>query len=93
VIRGIWLLQVLLLAAAAIGAVRLARSGRRLETIVLVLPLVYVTAVHLPLLCEARQSLPVKPLVIVLAAAGLCHLCNLRLTFRRTEGPRTPASA
>jgi 4-amino-4-deoxy-L-arabinose transferase-like glycosyltransferase len=93
VIRGIWLLQVLLLAAAAIGAVRLARSGRRLETIVLVLPLVYVTAVHLPLLCEARQSLPVKPLVIVLAAAGLCHLRNLRLTFRRTEGPRTPASA
>jgi hypothetical protein len=36
----------------------------------MVLPLVYVTAVHLPLLCEARQSLPVKPLVIILAIAG-----------------------
>ena len=25
------------------------------------LPIIYVTGVHLPLLCEARQSLPVKP--------------------------------
>jgi 4-amino-4-deoxy-L-arabinose transferase-like glycosyltransferase len=69
-IRGMWLLQVLLLVAAALGAARLARGGRWLETTVLVLPLVYVTAVHLPLLCEARQSLPVKPLVIILAIAG-----------------------
>jgi 4-amino-4-deoxy-L-arabinose transferase-like glycosyltransferase len=71
VVRVIWLLQVLLLAAAACGAFRLARGGRWLESVVLVLPLVYVTAVHLPLLCEARQSLPVKPLVIILAIAGL----------------------
>ena len=35
----------------------------------LALPIVYVTGVHLPLLCEARQSLPVKPVVIALAAA------------------------
>ena len=28
----------------------------------MVMPLVYVTAVHLPILSEARQSLPVKPL-------------------------------
>ena len=83
-IRGIWLLQVLLLAAAAIGAVRLARRGRWLETAVLVLPLVYVTAVHLPLLCEARQSLPVKPLVIILAAASI--------TYRRSGDQKTPAS-
>jgi 4-amino-4-deoxy-L-arabinose transferase-like glycosyltransferase len=71
VIRAIWLLQVLLLVAAAVGAVRLAGSGRWLECVVLLLPLVYVTAVHLPLLCEARQSLPVKPLVIVLAVTCL----------------------
>jgi hypothetical protein len=83
-IRGMWLLQVLLLGAAALGAVRLARGGRWLETTVLVLPLVYVTAVHLPLLCEARQSLPVKPLVIVLAAAAII--------FPRSAGPKTPAS-
>jgi 4-amino-4-deoxy-L-arabinose transferase-like glycosyltransferase len=92
VIRGIWLLQVLLLAAAAAGAIGLARRGRLPETIVLVLPLVYVTAVHLPLLCEARQSLPVKPLVIVLAAAGLCRLRDRRVISRQIAGPRTPAS-
>ena len=71
VIRVIWLAQVVLLIAAALGALKLARGGRWLECVVLVLPLIYVTAVHLPLLCEARQSLPVKPLVIVLAAICL----------------------
>ena len=83
-IRGIWLLQVLLIAVAAAGAVRLVRSGSRLEAALLVLPLIYVTAVHLPLLCEARQSLPVKPLVIVLAAVGITSL--------GTAGRKTPAS-
>ena len=37
------------------------------------LPIVYVTGVHLPLLCEARQSLPVKPVVLALAAIALAH--------------------
>src|SRR5688572_9967439 len=84
VIRAIWLLQVILLALAALGAVHLLRIGRRLDAALLVLPLIYVTAVHLPLLCEARQSLPVKPLVIVLAA--------IAITYRGTAGPKTPAS-
>ncbi len=83
-IRMIWLVQVLLLAVAALGALHLVRSGRRLDAALLVLPLIYVTAVHLPLLCEARQSLPVKPLVIVLAAIGI--------TFRGSAGRKTPAS-
>jgi 4-amino-4-deoxy-L-arabinose transferase-like glycosyltransferase len=69
-IRLIWLAQVLLLALAAVGAWRLAHAGRTVEAAVLALPLVYVTLVHLPLLCEARQSLPVKPLVLTLAAIG-----------------------
>jgi len=42
---------------------------------------VYVTGVHLPLLCEARQSLPVKPIVLALAAIGISR-------FKRT--PRSP---
>lgn len=84
VIRAIWLLQVLLLFVAAVGALHLVRHGRWLETAVLVLPLIYVTAVHLPLLCEARQSLPVKPLVIVLAAIGI--------TCLESAGRKTPAS-
>lgn len=71
VIYVIWLAQVVLLMFAAWGAVVLARSGRWLEVVTLSLPIIYVTGVHLPLLCEARQSLPVKPVVLVLAAIGL----------------------
>jgi 4-amino-4-deoxy-L-arabinose transferase-like glycosyltransferase len=72
-VYGIWLVQVALLALAAWGAVWLARHQRWLEAVMLTLPLIYVTGVHLPLLCEARQSLPVKPLVIVLAATCISN--------------------
>jgi 4-amino-4-deoxy-L-arabinose transferase-like glycosyltransferase len=71
VIRGIWLVQVVVLLLALIGAVKLARNGRWTEAVILSLPIVYVTGVHLPLLCEARQSLPVKPVVLALAGIGL----------------------
>lgn len=71
VIRAIWLLQVVLLLLAAWGAWKLVRQGHWLEAVLLSLPIVYVTGVHLPLLCEARQSLPVKPIVLALAAIGL----------------------
>ena len=73
VIRGIWLVQVVLLLVAVAGAWSLARNGRWTEAVFLVLPLIYVTAVHLPLLCEARQSLPVKPVVLALAAVAICR--------------------
>ena len=71
VIRMIWLIQVAILLLAIVGIATLARRGRWTEALVLTLPLIYVTGVHLPLLCEARQSLPVKPLVLTLAAVGL----------------------
>jgi hypothetical protein len=71
VIRIIWLIQVAILLLAIVGIVTLVRRGRWTEALVLTLPLIYVTGVHLPLLCEARQSLPVKPLVLTLAAVGL----------------------
>lgn len=74
VIRAIWLVQVVLLLVAAWGVVVLIRDGRWLEAVMLSLPIVYVTGVHLPLLCEARQSLPVKPVVLALAAIGALHL-------------------
>ncbi len=70
VIRGLWLLQAVLVVLAGIGAWHLARSGHWTEAVLLTLPLIYVTGVHLPLLCEARQSLPVKPTMLVLAAIG-----------------------
>ena len=76
-IRLLWILQVALLGAAAWGLVLLVKHDRWLEAVMLALPIIYVTGVHLPLLCEARQSLPVKPVVLALAAIGL--------TFRRTE--------
>lgn len=71
VIRVIWLAQTLLLVVAVAGLVGLYRSRQWLPAALLALPLVYVTAVHLPLLCEARQSLPVKPLLIIAAVAGV----------------------
>lgn len=80
VIRVLWILQVALMAAAVFGIFWLARHDRWLEAVVLALPIVYVTGVHLPLLCEARQSLPVKPVVIALAAVAV-----MRPTFQRTE--------
>jgi 4-amino-4-deoxy-L-arabinose transferase-like glycosyltransferase len=82
VIRLIWQIQVALLVLALAGAVVLARGGRWAEAVLMTLPLIYVTGVHLPLLCEARQSLPVKPLVLALAAVALA----------RAISPRTAAS-
>ena len=76
VVRLIWLLQVVLLAIAAVGTVMLLRRRRFAEAALLTLPLLYVTGVHLPLLCETRQSLPVKPLVIVLAAIAVSAAAN-----------------
>lgn len=76
-IRLLWILQVALLGAAVWGLVWLVTHDRWLEAVMLALPIIYVTGVHLPLLCEARQSLPVKPVVMALAAIGL--------TFRRSE--------
>jgi hypothetical protein len=70
-IYAMWFAQVIVLALAALGAITLARRGRWLEAVMLSLPIVYVTGVHLPLLCEARQSLPVKPVVIALAACAV----------------------
>jgi 4-amino-4-deoxy-L-arabinose transferase-like glycosyltransferase len=71
VIRLIWLAQVVLLAIAAAGMVVLLRRGRYAEAALVTLPLLYVTGVHVPLLCETRQSLPVKPLVLMLAAVAI----------------------
>jgi len=74
IIRLIWLAQVALLAAAIVGIWALLQRGRLTEAALLALPLLYVTGVHLPLLCETRQSLPAKPLVLVLAAIGVARL-------------------
>ncbi len=71
VIRLIWLAQVVLLAIAAAGIIVLLRRRRYAEAALIALTLLYVTGVHVPLLCETRQSLPVKPLVLALAAVAI----------------------
>jgi hypothetical protein len=83
-IRGMWLVQAILVAIAAYGAIVLLARRRFAEAALLVLPLLYVTGVHFPFLSETRQSLPVKPLVIVLAA--------VTLTSRHPTSPQTGVS-
>jgi len=45
---------------------------------VLAAPILYITAVHFPLLTEARQSLPAMPAVLLLAAIALDELISPR---------------
>ncbi|HEX4913224.1 MAG TPA: glycosyltransferase family 39 protein [Vicinamibacterales bacterium] len=84
VIRVIWLLQVVLLATAMAGIVVLVKRRQYSEAALLTLPLLYVTGVHVPLLCETRQSLPVKPLILVLAAIAI-SLRNTAATLVQTR--------
>ena len=64
----------------------LARHGRVADGVWLAAPIVYVTAVHFPLLTEARQSLPAQP--VLLAArrpSGVVQLTGHSFA-RRTAG-------
>ena len=81
VIRACWALQALLCLAALAGLAALARAGRVADACLLAAPLLYVTAVHFPLLTEARQSLPAMPVVLLLSAIGA-----LGVTCPRTSG-------
>jgi 4-amino-4-deoxy-L-arabinose transferase-like glycosyltransferase len=74
VIRAMWSVQVVLLLFGIAGLVTLWRAAQHRAVWLLGTPLLYVTAVHLPLLTEARQSLPVKPLLLILAAIGIAHI-------------------
>lgn len=78
-IRLIWGVQALLVAAAILGLVALARGGHWPHAVLLGLTFVYVTGVHVPLLCEARQTLPVKPLLLVAAAVGVASMVRRSL--------------
>ena len=73
IIRSFWAIQALLVILALYGAYCLWRQRGAVSALLMVMPLAYVTAVHLPILCEARQSLPVKPLLLILATIGLAH--------------------
>jgi 4-amino-4-deoxy-L-arabinose transferase-like glycosyltransferase len=81
-IRLCWTVQAIVFVAALYGILILARSGRAGAAAILAAPIVYVTAVHFPLLTEARQSLPAMPTVILLATVGVASL----FTFPETSG-------
>jgi 4-amino-4-deoxy-L-arabinose transferase-like glycosyltransferase len=70
-IRLGWSLQALACLAALAGLLALAKAGHVAGACLLAAPLVYVTAVHFPLLTEARQSLPAMPVVLLLATIGV----------------------
>jgi hypothetical protein len=77
-IRLCWSLQALVCLAALAGLVVLLSAGRVTDACLLGAPLVYVTAVHVPLLTEARQSLPAMPVVLLLATIGVARLISPR---------------
>jgi 4-amino-4-deoxy-L-arabinose transferase-like glycosyltransferase len=89
VIRLIWLPQIALVVLGLAGLVVMARRGHRPALVLIGAPLAYVTAVHFILLTEARQSLPVKPLLIVAATAGGAAFIGAIRTHRQ---PRHRAS-
>jgi hypothetical protein len=64
----VWGVQALICLAALVGFAVLYRAGRRAEALLFGSCLVYITAVHFPLLTEARQSLPAQPVVLLLAS-------------------------
>ena len=78
IIRTFWTIQALLVLIGLYGAYCLWQQRGAVTALVMAMPLVYVTAVHLPILCEARQSLPVKPLLLILATIGMSEVWRRR---------------
>jgi hypothetical protein len=75
-IRVVWAVQALVFAAGCVGIYALVRRGHGTEALLLASPIAYITAVHFPLLTEARQSLPAQPLLLVLATFGVASLAG-----------------
>ena len=81
VIRACWAIQAAIFLIAIAGGLALCRRGRLAEGLVLLAPILYTTAVHFPLLTEARQSLPAQPVVLLLAAIGIAALTGHSLAL------------
>jgi hypothetical protein len=78
----VWALQALIVLAALAGLYALFRAGRSTEAWLLGSCVLYITAVHFPLLTEARQSLPAQPVVLILATLGLASFAGHSLAFK-----------
>lgn len=79
VIRAIWLVQVGLLVLAIVGLVMLAHRRGPMVAAALAALFVYITAVHLPMLAEARYSLPAKPVLVALVAIAIAEILHRAL--------------
>lgn len=82
VIRLCWAVQAVIMALAIAGLVALLRAGRLVDACLLAAPIVYITAVHFPLLTEARQSLPAMPMVLLLATIGTVWIARPSLALK-----------
>jgi hypothetical protein len=71
VVYAMWLTDAAIDVLALFGVVVLLRRVRVEAALLLATPLLYVAAVHFPLLTEARQSLPTKPIVVMLAVVAI----------------------
>jgi hypothetical protein len=81
VIRACWTVQAVVFLLALWGGYALCRSGRVAEGLILLAPILYISAVHFPLLTEARQSLPAQPIVLLLASVGVSRLAGHSLAL------------
>ena len=84
-IYACWTVQAVLCALAMYGVYALARSGWPAEACLLAAPIVYITAVHVPLLKEARQSLPAQPVLLLLVTIGVASLLPLKPQVHERE--------
>jgi len=76
VIRAIWLVQAGLFALAIAGLVFLAHRRGPIVAAPPAALIAYITAVHLPMLAEARYSLPAKPVLIALVAIAIAEVLH-----------------
>ena len=79
------IIQLPYLALAGLGAFRLIRTKRASTAGLLVLFVAYVMAVHVPILAQARYSIPLISVIAILASAGLATV--LKKSETRIQSP------
>jgi hypothetical protein len=81
VTRGVWAVQAAIFLLALAGLYAMFRAGLIVEATLFGSCLLYITAVHFPLLTEARQSLPAQPIVLILATFSVASLTGHSLAL------------
>jgi hypothetical protein len=79
------MIQLPYLALAGLGAFRLIRTKSARTAGLLVLFVAYVMAVHVPILAQARYSIPLISVIAILASAGLATV--LKKSETRIQSP------